>query len=151
MPGFEKLSLASALAAAIAGSLVADVLWYSVGRRYGSRVLGLICRLSADPEACVPHAKRLFFARRIKAFLFGKFFLEIADAQTCFRQALDLAKGQGALAWELLSARSLARLHHRQGRAAQARKAPAPVYHRFTEGFKTADRVVAKMLLDTLR
>jgi predicted ATPase len=51
----------------------------------------------------------------------------------------------------LRSASSLARLHHHHGRTSQARKVLAPVYQRFTEGFKTADLLAAKALLDALR
>jgi hypothetical protein len=36
-------------------------------------------------------------------------------------------------------------------RASQARKLLAPVYHRFTEGFGTADLIAAKRLLASLR
>jgi len=46
---------------------------------------------------------------------------------------------------------SLARLYHRQDRTAAARKVLAPVYRRFTEGFKTADLVAANALLKSLR
>ena len=74
-----------------------------------------------------------------------------AAAEEHFLHALDWARRQGALSWELRSATSLARLHHRQGRTTQARKLLAPVYRRFTEGFATADLASAKALLDALR
>jgi len=45
---------------------------------------------------------------------------------------------------------SLARLHHRQGSAPEAPKVLAPIYRRFTEGFKTVDLVAAKALLESL-
>ena len=76
---------------------------------------------------------------------------DVANAEECFRQALEWGRRQGALSWELRSATSLARLYHRQGRTTQARKLLAPVYRRFTEGFETADLVAAKALLDALR
>jgi len=72
-------------------------------------------------------------------------------AETCFRQALDTARRQGALSWELRSATSLARLWRGQQRVNQARKLLEPVYRRFTEGFETADLVAAKALLDSVR
>jgi tetratricopeptide (TPR) repeat protein len=76
---------------------------------------------------------------------------DVANAEECFSQALEWGRRQDALSWELRSATSLARLYHRQGRTTQARKVLAPVYRRFTEGFKTADLLAAKALLDTLR
>jgi predicted ATPase len=74
-----------------------------------------------------------------------------ADAEECFRRALDWAQRQGALWWELGSATSLARLYHRQGRTSLARKVLSPVYRRFTEGFKTPDVAAAKALLESFR
>lgn len=74
-----------------------------------------------------------------------------ADAEKCFREAADVALRQGALAWELRAATSLARLHRRQGLAAVAHAALAPVYGRFTEGFATADLREAEALLKSLR
>jgi predicted ATPase len=76
---------------------------------------------------------------------------DVADAEECFRQALEWGQRQDALSWALRSATSLARLYQRQGRITQARKVLAPVYQRFTEGFKTADLLAAKALLDALR
>jgi tetratricopeptide (TPR) repeat protein len=73
------------------------------------------------------------------------------DAEPCFRQAIEMARRQGALAWELRAATSLARLYHRQDRPTRARKILAPVVRRFTEGFGTADVVNAKELLRSLR
>ncbi|MBV8132975.1 MAG: winged helix-turn-helix domain-containing protein [Alphaproteobacteria bacterium] len=73
-----------------------------------------------------------------------------AAAEDHFRQALDWARRQGALSWELRAATSFARMWRNQGRSKEARGLLAPVYHRFTEGFKTADLNAAKALLDCL-
>ena len=73
-----------------------------------------------------------------------------AAAEDHFRQALDWARRQGALSWELRAATSLARLLRDQGRREEARELLAPVYDRFTEGFATADLKAAKALLDAL-
>lgn len=67
-----------------------------------------------------------------------------------FRQAVDWARRQGALSWELRAATSLARLLRDQGRSAEAKVLLQPVYDRFTEGFNTADLKTAKRLLDDL-
>jgi predicted ATPase/DNA-binding winged helix-turn-helix (wHTH) protein len=74
-----------------------------------------------------------------------------AEAEKCFREAADVALRQGALAWELRAATSLARLHRRQGRPALGHEVLAPVYGRFTEGFATADLGEAEALLKSLR
>jgi len=75
----------------------------------------------------------------------------VTDAEGCFQQALEVARRQDALSWELRAATSLARLWHGQRRTSQARKVLAPVYGRFTEGFETADLIAAKTLLASLR
>jgi predicted ATPase len=67
-----------------------------------------------------------------------------------FTQALELARRQGALSWELRCATSLARLLRDQGRSGDATAQLQPVYDRFTEGFATADLKTAKALLDDL-
>ena len=73
------------------------------------------------------------------------------EAEECFVKAIDWARRQEALAWELRAAISLARLFRGRRRPTQARKALAPVYRRFTEGFSTPDLVTAKTLLTSLR
>jgi predicted ATPase len=73
-----------------------------------------------------------------------------AAAEDHYRQALDWARRQGALSWELRAATSLAQLWRDQGCSAQARALLQPVYDRFTEGFDTADLQAAKVLLDAL-
>jgi predicted ATPase len=51
-----------------------------------------------------------------------------AAAEDHFRQALDWARRQGTLSWELRAATSLARLLHDQGRSADAMALLQPVY-----------------------
>ena len=72
-------------------------------------------------------------------------------AADLFWQALDWARRQGALSWELRAATSLARLWRDQGRSADATEVLQPVYDRFIEGLETADLRSARALLDTLR
>ena len=71
-------------------------------------------------------------------------------AEGCFRSALDLAARQQALAWELRSAMSLARLQLDRGSRDEARRVLVPVYDRFTEGFDGPDLVAARGLLREL-
>jgi len=72
----------------------------------------------------------------------------VETAEDLFRQALDESRRQDALSWQLRAATSLARLLRDQGRWAEAIACLRPIYDRFTEGFGTADLVVAKQLLD---
>jgi predicted ATPase/DNA-binding winged helix-turn-helix (wHTH) protein len=71
------------------------------------------------------------------------------SAEAQFRRALDVARRQEALAWELRAAISLARLW--QGRSPQqAASVLSAVVQRFTEGHTTADLIAATNLLAEL-
>jgi predicted ATPase len=73
-----------------------------------------------------------------------------AQAEACFREALDVARQQSAKSLELRAATSLARLWQRQGKRDEARDLLQPVYDWFTEGFDTKDLKDAKALLEGL-
>jgi predicted ATPase len=74
--------------------------------------------------------------------------LKTEAAEAVLIRALNVAKHQGALAWELRSATSLAQLWQRQGLYQQAHELLAPIYNRFTEGFSTPDLSKVRRLLD---
>lgn len=77
--------------------------------------------------------------------------LNRAAAESLLIRALNVAKHQGALAWELRSATSLAQMWQRQGRHRQAHTLLAPICDRFTEGHATPDLTKARQLLDELQ
>jgi predicted ATPase/DNA-binding winged helix-turn-helix (wHTH) protein len=74
----------------------------------------------------------------------------IPAAEQCFGEALELARRQGALFWELRSALSLARLRIGQDRRGDARAVLAPAYEKFAEGFEIADLRHAGAMLEQL-
>ncbi|MBC9032640.1 helix-turn-helix transcriptional regulator [Sphingomonas sp. JC676] len=74
-----------------------------------------------------------------------------AEAVDQFSKALNLARRQGALGWELRSATSLGQLWADQGRDKDALNLIEPVYGKFTEGFATVDLVAAERLIAGLR
>ena len=73
---------------------------------------------------------------------------DAAEAQLL--AALNVARRQHALAWELRSATSLARLWQRRGQMHAAQELLGPVYRRFSEGFDTPDLLEADALLQSL-
>jgi predicted ATPase len=73
-----------------------------------------------------------------------------AEAETCFRQAIDVARQQCAKSLELRAVTSLSRLWQKLGRKEEARKMLAEIYGWFTEGFDTRDLKQAKVLLEEL-
>jgi class 3 adenylate cyclase/predicted ATPase len=85
----------------------------------------------------------------------GELFLQqsVSDAlqaETCFQQALAIARDQSAKSWELRVAMSLSRLWHTQGKKEEAQNLLSEIYGWFTEGFGTADLKDAKALLEKL-
>ena len=104
-------------------------------------------RLSAEREEawCLPDLLRI---RGELALRRDPAAVEVAEA--VFLHALDSARQQSALSWELRAATGLARLRRAQKRLDEARDGLAAVYGRFTEGFETADLSAAKALLDAL-
>jgi serine/threonine protein kinase/tetratricopeptide (TPR) repeat protein len=73
-----------------------------------------------------------------------------AEAETMFRRAIEVARDQGALSWELRATVGLSSLLRSGGRQKQARGLLSNVYGRFTEGLDTPELTQAKALLDEL-
>ena len=75
---------------------------------------------------------------------------EVSHAESCFQQALDIARRQQAKSLELRAAMSLGRLWQQQGKRQEAQALLAGIYNWFTEGFDTADLQEAKALLQAI-
>ncbi|MGB7630119.1 MAG: VTT domain-containing protein [Candidatus Deferrimicrobium sp.] len=85
IPAFPVLMLAGAYAstrhatilmvllAAVAGALLADTIWYLVGRWKGKGVLTHLCRVSFNPDACLERAVDGFHRRIAATILLAKF------------------------------------------------------------------------------
>lgn len=53
-------SLLPILIVAILGTLLADLLWFAGGRRFGASLLRLMCKLSLSPDSCVGLTRRIY-------------------------------------------------------------------------------------------
>src|SRR5207245_8175544 len=73
LSGSGRRHVVVAVAAAMAATLSADVLWYSLGRSYGARALGMLSRFSLDPDSLIRHAKERFAAHRLRYVVLAKF------------------------------------------------------------------------------
>jgi len=73
-----------------------------------------------------------------------------AEAETCFRRAIDIASQQSAKSLELRASMSLSRLLQRKGKSEEARLMLSEIYGMFKEGFDTADLIEARELLGGL-
>ncbi len=75
---------------------------------------------------------------------------QTAEAEKSFREAIEIARGQEALSFELRAAISLARMLITSGRGHEGRELLSSVHGRFTEGFGTPDMVDASRILAEL-
>lgn len=69
------------------------------------------------------------------------------EGKASLLRALDIARSQGALSWELRAASSLAQLHAENGDRQTAVRILSPVLARFTEGFDRPDIADARAAL----
>src|SRR5436305_1869250 len=68
-----RFSAVPLVAASACGFWIGDLIWYAFGRIQGRRVLGLLCRLSLNPDACVGRAGRRFRRRPAVTVAAAKF------------------------------------------------------------------------------
>jgi len=68
-----QLQLPGVFAAAAAGSFLADNGWYWMARRFGRRVLSVLCRVSLSPDSCVRQTEVVFNRVGPASLLFSKF------------------------------------------------------------------------------
>jgi membrane protein DedA with SNARE-associated domain/rhodanese-related sulfurtransferase len=55
-----RLSFAGAFTIAVFATVVADVMWFWAGRRFGYPVLRFLCRVSLSPDRCVQQTEGIF-------------------------------------------------------------------------------------------
>jgi len=73
LAGSGRIDPLTGLPLAVAGSLCADLIWFQLGRWRGNRILGLLCRVSLEPDACVSKTHDLFSRHGLKSLLVAKF------------------------------------------------------------------------------
>jgi membrane protein DedA with SNARE-associated domain len=101
-----RMSVLPAFAAAVAASLAADAVWFGAGRRYGHRVLGLLCRMSLSPQSCVRQTERVFLRWGVGSLVIAKFVPGLATVAPPLAGAIRLRLGSfvlfdgiGAVLW----------------------------------------------------
>ncbi len=70
---YGNLHLYYVIAVSCVAMLVGDLLLYFTGRVTGWALLGLLCRLSANPETCILRSAEYFYRRGKRTLLFAKF------------------------------------------------------------------------------
>ncbi|GAB4062141.1 DedA family protein/thiosulfate sulfurtransferase GlpE [Uliginosibacterium sediminicola] len=90
------LSALSALILAVLGSGIANFIWYLAGRRYGMRILGLMCRISISPDACVRRTENVFTRWGAWSLLVSRFVPGLSMLSS------PLAGATGLAAWRFI-------------------------------------------------
>lgn len=99
------------LALAVAGALLADLIWFFLGRRYGYRVLGVLCRISLSPDSCVRQTDAFFEQWGFLSLVVAKFIPGFSIVAPPLAGALPRATvarfvlydGIGAIVWAGIS------------------------------------------------
>jgi membrane protein DedA with SNARE-associated domain/rhodanese-related sulfurtransferase len=71
--GAGKMSGALVLGVAVLACLIADFVWFEIGRRRGSIVLRWLCKISIEPGSCVNRTEEIFLRQGPKSILTAKF------------------------------------------------------------------------------
>ncbi|HEY3432863.1 MAG TPA: VTT domain-containing protein [Rhodocyclaceae bacterium] len=80
-----------ALALACLASMLADSLWFFAGRRYGRRVLTLLCQISISPDSCVRQSEVSFARRGLATLVVAKFVPGLSTLAPPLAGALGMA------------------------------------------------------------
>jgi membrane protein DedA with SNARE-associated domain/rhodanese-related sulfurtransferase len=76
-----RMTLAAALGLAIVACLLADMVWYEAGRRWGNQILHFIYGLALDPDAAARRSKETFVRHGARTLMLAKFVVGL-DAAT---------------------------------------------------------------------
>jgi membrane protein DedA with SNARE-associated domain/rhodanese-related sulfurtransferase len=71
-------------------AMIADTGWYMAGRRYGSRILKTLCRVSLSQDSCVRQTESIFERFGPLSMVFAKFIPGFASVATAMAGAIRL-------------------------------------------------------------
>src|SRR5499425_3347643 len=74
LAGAGKFNLFNSLLICVFASIIADSIWYSLGRFRGIKVLQLLCKISLEPDSCVRRTEGIFAKQGAQSLLLAKFF-----------------------------------------------------------------------------
>jgi membrane protein DedA with SNARE-associated domain/rhodanese-related sulfurtransferase len=69
----HKLNLELAILSVLVASLISDTIWYQLGKKFGGRVVRMVCRLSMESSTCVRRTEDYFTKHGPSALLLAKF------------------------------------------------------------------------------
>lgn len=101
-----RYTLGALLGVAVAACLIADVVWYLIGRAHGRRVLRLLCRISLSPDSCVRQTESIYTRFGAPSLTVAKFIPGFASIATALAGAMHIRRAPfvlfdaiGALLW----------------------------------------------------
>ena len=106
LPSFSLVIVAAAVATtagqpvwpifvvAVVATLIADLLWFAGGRRFGAAMLRMICRVSLSPDSCVGNTRRIYLRWGAPSLIFAKYVPGLAAVATTLadKAAIPLAR-----------------------------------------------------------
>jgi len=102
----KDLSVPRVLLVAVFASLIADALWYALGKRHGFRILKILCRVSLSPDSCVRQTTSIFEKWGLPSLVVAKFVPGFSTVAPPLAGAINarlvpflLYDGAGALVW----------------------------------------------------
>jgi membrane protein DedA with SNARE-associated domain/rhodanese-related sulfurtransferase len=69
-------------ALAVLATLIADLIWFAGGRRFGAAMLRMICRVSLSPDSCVGTTRRIYTRWGAPSLIFSKYVPGLAAVAT---------------------------------------------------------------------
>src|SRR5579864_7440168 len=73
LAGTHQLNFLVCLLACMVAAVVADSVWYQLGRLKGIKVLQLLCKISLEPDSCVRRTEGVFSKQGARSLLIAKF------------------------------------------------------------------------------
>ena len=91
-----QMNWAVAISSVAVASLLADLIWYQLGRIRGARILGFLCRISLEPDSCIRSTQDIFLHHGMGAVVVAKFVPGLSTvmpplAAICWVKSLRLA------------------------------------------------------------
>ena len=106
LAGMGSLNLGACVLIALFSAVLGDLVWFMLGRRYGSAILKLLCRISLEPDSCINHTERVYSKFGTSTLLFAKFVPGLSTVMTPLAGRFRLPVGRflifdggGALLW----------------------------------------------------
>jgi membrane protein DedA with SNARE-associated domain len=82
LAGAGQLNLFLCISLGVCAALLSDIIWYTLGRKRGSKVLSWICRIALEPDTCVRRTESIFGRYGSRSLLITKFFPGLSAVST---------------------------------------------------------------------